>query len=86
MIQLLLILALGTSYDYDAEAALALARAKRERAPAAKLVHTKPATHSHKCAFCGTVWSHSDDSFGIKSEHTCPKCGQVQWQVYQRFK
>ena len=37
--------------------------------------------HAHKCPFDGTVWSHTDASFGNQAAHTCPKCGRVQWIV-----
>ncbi len=96
MTSIFLSLLLTTTPADEAAAALALAKAQRERpriallnlAVAPSTVPAKPAkaaTHSHKCAACGTVWSHADDSFGKLSEHVCPACGKVQWQVYQRF-
>ncbi len=90
MISIFLSLLLAANPEADAAAALALARAARDR-PIAKVVAVptakpaKAATHSHKCAACGTVWSHADDSFGKVADHTCPNCGHVQWSVYQRF-
>lgn len=47
----------------------------------------KQPTHSHKCWKCGTIWSHSDDSFGKIEDHRCPKpgCGAIQWNEHQRF-
>ncbi len=96
MTSIFLSLLLATTPADEAAAALALAKAQRERprialinlAVAPSAVPAKPAkaaTHSHKCAACGTVWSHADDSFGKVADHTCPNCGHVQWSVYQRF-
>jgi predicted RNA-binding Zn-ribbon protein involved in translation (DUF1610 family) len=40
--------------------------------------------HSHRCSSCGTIWSHTDASYGDRAAHSCPQCGKVQWQIYQR--
>lgn len=37
--------------------------------------------HSHRCAACGNVWSHTDASFGDRKAHTCGRCGRVEWNV-----
>lgn len=39
-------------------------------------------THRHKCRTCWYVWEHDDDCAGDKEEHTCSKCGDIQWWVY----
>lgn len=95
MIVILLSLVLSSA-DVDAQAALALAKAQRDRPATVQVVAApvqtapvktaKVATHSHRCPFDGTIWSHADDSFGKMSDHQCPACGRVQWQVYQRFR
>ena len=37
--------------------------------------------HSHRCASCGNVWSHSDASHGNRAAHTCAICGRVEWNI-----
>ena len=89
MTALFLSLLLSVSPADEAAAALALAKAQRDRPHAVAVAPVKPqklATHSHRCAACGTIWAHADDSFGKVADHTCPNCGRVQWQVYQRFR
>lgn len=42
-----------------------------------------PGTHRHKCAWCGTVWSHGSNSAGNEKAHTCPSCGKgPSWNQY----
>lgn len=38
--------------------------------------------HVHRCVN-GHEWSHTDASYGNVSDHTCPACGSVQWQIHQ---
>ncbi len=92
---LLSLLIAASTADADAQAALALAKAQRDRPATVQVAITpaqaaakqaKLATHSHRCPFDGTIWSHADDSFGKIGDHQCPQCGRVQWQVYQRFR
>lgn len=51
--------------------------------PTLSISQAKPAQgaalHSHRCRSCGTVWSHTDASFGNVADHSCPKCGKVEW-------
>lgn len=54
--------------------------------PTAKVSRTKVAAagwHVHRCPFDGVEWSHTDRSYGIRGDHTCPSCGSVQWQIHQ---
>lgn len=37
--------------------------------------------HEHQCSFCGMRWGHGGNSFGHSSDHSCPKCGRMQWTV-----
>jgi hypothetical protein len=41
-------------------------------------------THKHKCSNlnCNYVWEHPHSCFGIESEHTCKRCGEIQWIRY----
>lgn len=48
----------------------------------AKQVSTK--THSHRCSYDGTIWTHAETSYGNHVEHSCPRCGRVQWEVYSK--
>lgn len=48
--------------------------AKTPHAPVAGL-------HTHRCHRCGTEWSHGSASLGRVADHTCPKCGAVEWNV-----
>lgn len=42
----------------------------------------KPAEHSHRCPIDGKIWTHSDDQLGNEQAHRCPKCGRLEWNVY----
>jgi hypothetical protein len=38
--------------------------------------------HSHRCAHCGTRWSHVPDAtVDHVAAHTCPRCGRLQYAV-----
>lgn len=40
-------------------------------------------THEHKCSSCGTIWEHGNcSSLGDVNAHTCPQCGQVEWDKH----
>ena len=43
-----------------------------------------PGEHSHRCSTCGTTWTHGDEMNGNRAAHTCPNCGHLEWQIYQR--
>lgn len=32
--------------------------------------------HSHRCAWCGRVFTHEDSNFGNAEAHRCPYCGR----------
>lgn len=88
VIALLLLTTSPAFADSADEIRVAMAMAAAVKKPDAKpvpVVRAQPATHSHRCPACGTVWSHGDDSFGNVAAHRCPRCGRVQWQVYQRL-
>lgn len=40
--------------------------------------------HTHRCSRCGVEWSHGHDSYGNVADHTCPRCGAVQWQIHRQ--
>jgi hypothetical protein len=71
----------ATSYDDRARAAWAWAQAETPAAKvqAQRIVQPVKGLHSHRCAACGYVWSHGEDSFGNVAAHTCPKCGRGPW-------
>jgi peptide subunit release factor 1 (eRF1) len=37
-------------------------------------------THKHKCAICGSVWEHRNDTGQVANRraHICPRCGAEQ--------
>lgn len=48
-----------------------------------KAVHAPiPGQHSHRCPIDGTIWKHGDDQQGAEVSHRCPKCGRLEWKVY----
>lgn len=44
---------------------------------------TAAGQHSHRCPVDGTIWTHGEDQFGKDVSHRCPKCGRLEWDVYQ---
>jgi hypothetical protein len=43
--------------------------------------------HAHRCKNCArqgisTVWIHGDEMAGSADAHTCPKCGQTEWEKW----
>lgn len=39
-------------------------------------------THAHLCFRCGTIWRHSDAKRGNLAAHSCPNCGELEWQQH----
>ncbi len=38
-----------------------------------------PGFHIHQCGSCGAQWSHTEVSYGKRSDHMCPACGKGPW-------
>jgi hypothetical protein len=52
---------------------------------ATKPTHTNdlpPGVHAHRCSFDGTIWTHTEASYGKAQDHACPNCGRLQWNKY----
>lgn len=39
--------------------------------------------HKHRCSICNTVWQHSEEWSGVIWAHQCPKCSQLELEVYK---
>jgi predicted RNA-binding Zn-ribbon protein involved in translation (DUF1610 family) len=50
------------------------------------LIEADTKHHTHRCQACGMIWGHSDLMVGDVEAHTCPKCGQAEWRIFQGAK
>lgn len=40
-------------------------------------VHHVHGGHTHRCDFCGHLWSHENFNYGNPAAHGCPNCGRI---------
>lgn len=41
--------------------------------------------HKHQCLICDCIWEHGEECAGSDKEHTCPRCGGINFWNFRKY-